>query len=86
MNDLPNIKSAIKSVKQNNERNERNSNAKATMRTAIRKAEVALENKDENAKELTSYAVKLIDTAAGKKLIHKNNASRKKAKLARKAL
>lgn len=86
VNDLPNIKSAIKRVKQGAERNERNAHAKATMRTAVRKAEVALENKDENAKELLSQAVKLIDTAAGKGLIHKNNASRQKARLTKKAL
>lgn len=83
---MPNIKSAIKSVKQNSERNVRNSDAKAAMRTAIRKAEAALNNKDENATELLSYAVKLIDTAAGKNQVHKNFASRQKARLAKKAL
>lgn len=83
---MPNIKSAIKSVKQNSERNTRNSDAKAAMRTAMRKAEVALNNKDENAKELLSYAVKLIDTAANKGQVHKNYASRQKARLAKKAL
>lgn len=83
---MPNIKSAIKSVKQNSERNVRNSDAKAAMRTAIRKAETALNNKDENATALTSYAVKLIDTAAGKGQVHKNFASRQKARLSKKAL
>ncbi|AOV07918.1 30S ribosomal protein S20 [Sporosarcina ureilytica] len=83
---MPNIKSAIKRVKQGAERNERNAHAKATMRTAIRKAELALDNKEENASVLLSHAVKLIDTAAGKGLIHKNNASRQKARLTRKAL
>ena len=46
---MPNIKSAIKSVKQNAAKHVQNSHAKATMRTAVRKAEVALDNKDENA-------------------------------------
>lgn len=86
VNDLANIKSAIKDAKQNVVRNERNSNARATMRTAIRQAEAALENKDENAKELAVYAIKLIDTAAGKKQVHKNYAARQKARLAKKAL
>lgn len=84
MNDLPNIKSAIKSVKQNEKRNEHNSKIKATMRTAVRKADAAIDNKDENAKELVQHAIKLIDTAAGKGLIHSNNAARQKARLSKK--
>ncbi|MCZ2259378.1 30S ribosomal protein S20 [Sporosarcina sp. G11-34] len=83
---MPNIKSAIKSVKQNAAKNVQNSHAKATMRTAVRKAEVALENKDENATELLRAAIKLSDTAARKGLIHKNTASRQKARLTKKAL
>lgn len=86
MNDLPNIKSAIKSVKQNASTNARNSHAKATMRTAVRKADFALDNKEDNASELVKHAIKLMDTAARKGLIHKNNASRQKARLTKKAL
>ena len=86
VNDLPNIKSAIKSVKQNQARHARNSHAKATMRTAVRKAELAIENKEENATDLVRQAIKLMDTAARKGLIHKNNASRQKARLTKKAL
>lgn len=83
---MPNIKSAIKSVKQNAAKNVQNSQAKAAMRTAVRKAEVALENKDENATELLRAAIKQTDTAARKGLIHKNTASRQKARLTKKAL
>lgn len=86
MNDLANIQSAIKSAKQNIVRNQRNSDAKAAMRTAIRQANVALDNKDENAKDLAVRAIKLIDTAANKKQIHKNYATRQKSRLAKKAL
>ena len=50
---MPNIKSAIKSVKQNACKNVQNSHAKHAMRTAVRKAEVALDNKDENATSST---------------------------------
>ena len=83
---MPNIKSAIKSVKQNAAKNVQNSHAKATMRTAVRKAEVALDNKDDNATELLRTAIKLSDSAARKGLIHKNTASRQKARLTKKAL
>ncbi len=85
VNDLPNIKSAIKSVKQNASKNERNSHAKATMRSAVRKAEQAIENKDENTTVVVRKAIKLMDSAARKGLIHKNNASRQKARLTKKA-
>ena len=49
VNEMPNIKSAIKRVKQSAAANEQNSNTKHAMRTAVRKAEVALDTKDENA-------------------------------------
>lgn len=86
VNHLANIQSAIKSAKQDVVRNKRNSDAKSRMRTAIRKAEAAIENKEDNASELVAYAIKLIDTAAGKKQLHKNNAARKKSSLMKKAL
>ena len=86
VNDMPNIKSAIKSVKQNNARQVQNAHAKATMRTAVRKAELAIDNKEENATDLLRLAIKQMDTAARKGLIHKNNASRQKARLTKKAL
>ncbi len=86
VNELPNIKSAIKRVKQSTAANEQNSHTKATMRSAVRKAEVALEAKDENASVLLKDAIKKMDTAARKGLIHKNTASRQKARLTKKAL
>lgn len=82
---MANIKSAIKRVRQTNKRYEQNSHEKAAMRTAIRKAEAAIENNEENAKALVNHAIKLVDTAAGKGLIHQNNAARKKSRLAKKA-
>lgn len=83
---MPNIKGAIKRVKQTNAINEQNSSTKAAMRTAVRKADTALENNADNADELKRSAIKQLDTAAGKGLIHKNTASRQKARLTKKAL
>lgn len=82
---MPNIKSAIKRVKTNAAANAQNSQAKSTMRTAVKKAENALLAKEENATELLQAAVKLVDKAASKGLIHKNAASRQKARLMKKA-
>ncbi|MBE1554649.1 30S ribosomal protein S20 [Sporosarcina limicola] len=83
---MPNIKSAIKRVKQSTAANIQNSHAKATMRTAVRKAELAIDAKEENATVLLRDAIKKMDTAARKGLIHKNTASRQKARLTKKAL
>ncbi|CAM3113955.1 30S ribosomal protein S20 [Filibacter tadaridae] len=83
---MPNIKSAIKRVKQSTAANVQNSHTKAAMRTAVRKAEIALDSKEENASVLLKDAIKKMDTAARKGLIHKNTASRQKARLTKKAL
>ncbi|MEK9198841.1 30S ribosomal protein S20 [Ureibacillus sp. 179-F W5.1 NHS] len=82
---MPNIKSAIKRVKTAEKANIANSQAKSAMRTTIKKAELALANNAENAKELLVAANKALDTAASKGLIHKNAAARKKSRLAKKA-
>ncbi|AMW98709.1 30S ribosomal protein S20 [Rummeliibacillus sp. G93] len=82
---MPNIKSAIKRVKVNTKANAQNAQAKSAMRTAVKKADAALTAKEENANELLTLAVKSLDKAASKGLIHKNAASRQKARLMKKA-
>jgi small subunit ribosomal protein S20 len=82
---MPNIKSAIKRVKTNDARSTHNATIKSAMRTALKKAEAAVVNGEENAKELVSVAVKHLDKAAQKGLIHKNAANRHKARLMTKA-
>ncbi|HEY4554355.1 MAG TPA: 30S ribosomal protein S20 [Bacillaceae bacterium] len=81
---MPNIKSAIKRVKINEEKNAQNTAAKSAMRTAVKKFETAVDQKEENANELFKNAVKHLDKAATKGLIHKNTANRQKARLAKK--
>ncbi|NQD66627.1 30S ribosomal protein S20 [Bacillus haikouensis] len=82
---MPNIKSAIKRVKTSNERNAQNATVKSSMRTAVKKAEAAAANGAENVKELTNDAIRQLDKAAQKGLIHKNAASRQKSRLMKKA-
>jgi len=81
---MPNIKSAIKRTKTSEVRNAQNSQVKSAMRTAVKRFEAASANNDENAKELLANAVKNLDKAAQKGLIHKNAASRTKARLMKK--
>mgnify|MGYP001175240509 CR=1 FL=1 len=81
---MPNIKSAIKRVKTNEERRAQNVQLKSAMRTAIKKFEAAALNNADNAQELLKNAVKHVDKAAAKGIIHKNTASRTKSRLMKK--
>ena len=66
---MANIKSAKKRVRVNAVKAEQNK-------------DLAIVNGDENRAEAVKAAVKKIDQACAKGLLHKNNASRKKANLA----
>ncbi|MEH6941187.1 30S ribosomal protein S20 [Bacillus sp. JJ722] len=80
---MPNIKSAIKRVKTAEVKRANNITAKSSMRTAVKNAEAAIANNDENSKDALLAAVRKLDKAASKGLIHKNAASRKKSRLAK---
>ena len=81
---MPNHKSAIKRMRQNEKRRLRNKAYKTRVKNAIKKVKVFVENKDaENATKSLLEAVSIIQKVAGKKIIHKNNASRKISKLTR---
>lgn len=78
---MPNIKSAKKRVVIAEARNERNRAARSDLRTAIKKANAAIEAKSDDMGEVVKVAVKKIDMAASKGLLHKNTAAHKKSKL-----
>ncbi len=80
---MPNIKSAIKRVKTAEQRRANNITAKSSMRTAVKNAEAAIANNDENAKDALLAASRKLDKAASKGIIHKNAAARKKSRLAK---
>ena len=77
---MPNIKSAKKRVKVSEAKAARNKARKSALKTAIKKAKAA---EGENQDVLVKDAVKKVDQAAAKGLIHKNNAARKKSALAK---
>ena len=85
VNDLPNIKSAIKRVKVSEKRRAQNASQKSALRTTIKAFENSLEApQGEGAQEAFNVASKKLEQAASKGLIHKNAASRKKSRLAKK--
>lgn len=81
---MPNIKSAAKRARQNLKREIRNRRIKSLLKTSIRRFEESLHNGDhEDAQAKLHAAVRQIDRAVAKGILHKNNAARKKSRLNR---
>lgn len=77
---MANIKSAIKRNKQNEKRRIRNRVVRGRARTLVTKARTAIVKGDEAATAVAT-AISALDRAAGKGVIHKNNAARRKSRL-----
>jgi small subunit ribosomal protein S20 len=79
---MPNSPSAKKALRKSLARRERNRPQRSALRTAIKKVRKAVEAQDEGAaREAFRFAVKKLDQAADKNLIHKNAAARTKSRL-----
>lgn len=78
------LKSSQKRDRQNVKKRARNRNYRGRARTLVKKARVALEEHDlEEARQRTAEAIKALDKAAAKGAIHKNNAARRKSRIAK---
>ncbi|HLV10174.1 MAG TPA: 30S ribosomal protein S20 [Halanaerobiales bacterium] len=81
---MPIIKSAKKRVKTTEKKTVRNREWKNRMKDAIKTFEKAAEAGEvDNAGVKLTEAIKIIDKAASRGIIHKNNAARKKSRLTR---
>ncbi len=78
---MPNIKSAKKRVLISKANYEKNKAYRSALRTAVKKADTAIDAKSDDMAVVVNEAVKKIDQAATKGIIHKNNAARKKSAL-----
>jgi small subunit ribosomal protein S20 len=78
---VANIKSQIKRNKQNEVRRLRNKAAKSEIRTRVKSAVAAAASGAENTEEVARTAIKRLDKAAAKGIIHKNQAARRKSRL-----
>lgn len=80
---MPNLKSAMKAMRQNVRRRSINLKASEAIKKTTKQVKkfVTAGNKSEAQKTL-SAAFAALDKAAKKHIIHKNNASRKKSRLA----
>lgn len=79
---LANIKSAKKRVKVIATKTARNKAIKSDLKTALKKADAAVANNADNKVEVVRAAIKKVDMAASKGIMHKNKAARKKSQLA----
>ena len=79
---MANIKSAIKRNRQNEKRRLHNRVYRGNARTQVRNARAAIvEGDQEKATAEVSAAIRKLDIAASKGIIHKNNAARRKSRL-----
>lgn len=81
---MPNIKSAIKRVKVNKTKAAANKARRSNLKTILKNANAACVENSADKTEAVRVAIKRIDQAAAKGLMHKNCAARKKAQLAKK--
>jgi len=80
---VANIKSQIKRNRQNLKRHQRNRGVRSEINTRTRTAREAIDNDAPDADEAVRLAVKRIDKAAQKGVLHKNTAARNKSRLVR---
>ena len=80
---MPNIKSAKKRVKVIATKTARNKATKSALKTAIKKAYFAVDTNADNKQEAVRFAIKKIDQASAKGILHKNTAARRKSNLAK---
>lgn len=79
---MANIKSAKKRVLVSEANYQRNKSYRSAIKTALKKADAAIEAKSADAAETVKVAVKKLDQAGAKGIMHKNAVARKKSQLA----
>ncbi len=81
---MANIQSSKKDIKRNEKRRLRNQSTKTALKTYIKKAKLTLtQDNKEITTESVRLAVKALDKAAERNIIHKNQAARRKSRLMR---
>jgi small subunit ribosomal protein S20 len=80
---VANTRSAMKRIKQNEKRRLRNRAARSTIRSSLKTARTAAAEKSPQSKEVVLEAIRILDRAVSRGIIHRNTAARKKSALAR---
>jgi small subunit ribosomal protein S20 len=82
---VANIRSQIKRNRQTLKRQARNKSVRSELRTRTKKAISAIDEGAETSPESLRVAIKRIDKAAAKGVIHKNQAANRKSRLMKRA-
>lgn len=80
---MANTKSAIKRIRTSEKRRVRNRAVRSRVRSALKTARTALTAAGDEARTAVLQAIRTLDKAVTKGVIHRNTASRKKSALAR---
>jgi len=80
---MANIKSQKKRIKTNEKRHERNKAVKSELKTRVKTANSAIGTEGQD--EAVRTAIKRLDMAASKGILHKNAAARRKSRLMKRA-
>jgi small subunit ribosomal protein S20 len=80
---VANTTSAIKRMRQSEKRRLRNRAVRSRVRTALKTARTAVTTPDDEARAAVLQAIRTLDKAVTKGVIHRNTAARKKSALAR---
>ena len=80
---MANTSSALKRIRQNEKRRLRNRGVRSQLRTAVKTARTALGTTGTDVRAAVSDAIRALDKAVTKGVIHSNTAARKKSSLAR---
>lgn len=81
---MANTASAKKMIRVSERRRLRNQSIRSSVRTYVKKAQVALGTKSETTAESVVEAIRALDKAVTKGIIHRNNAARRKSRLMKK--
>jgi len=81
---MANIKSAKKRIKVIAAKTMRNKAVRTNLKTTLKKADAAIAVKSGDSEAAVRLAIKKVDQAAARNLIHKNAANRKKSQLMKK--
>jgi small subunit ribosomal protein S20 len=82
---VANIRSQIKRNRQTIKRQARNKAVRSELRTRTKRANTAIAEDVESAEDSIRLAIKRIDKAASKGVIHKNQAANRKSRLMKRA-
>lgn len=80
---MANTKSALKRIRQNEKLRARNRTERSRVRTAVKTVRTAVSEGSADARATALAAIRALDKAVSKGVVHRNTAARKKSALAR---